>query len=566
MTDSRERQATVLSSVANLCNTIVGAGILGLPYALSHCGLPLGIGLLLGCSLGCCMSLHLLAASAKAVSANRPASFYVVATAAIPRWAWLIDLAVAVKCFGVATSYLIVAGDMMPAVCAHMGMDATLRSRTLWITIALATGGPLACASRLDALKWTSILSIGCVVYLAVLACAMLAEPSLACARDDGLSECRGALREYPDAGALRVLPIFVFGFTCQQNVFSVVNELREPTMARIDAVILLSVAIALALYSVVALSGYLTYGQKVKADILLSYPPDSPWIAAARAALAVVVVLSYPLQAHPSRKCALTLLRALARAAGGHGLGARPKPEVAQQAAFTQTALLSASVPIAEEVVVATLIADDDEAAGRPEASAPAAEGGSLSSAQLAARAAVRAGAPTVVVAPSQPPSTRDSFRSSRTVDALLGASRELSDGGWDDEDDEDEGEAGAVDGYRQRGSLSAARISAAVQTPRQAASAQSHGFKDRGKVYWAYTLCFLAGSYLIAMAVENLGIVMAVVGATGSTAVSYILPGAIYWRLHPHPHLKRTVSGTLFLFGICIVPVSLTAILVRY
>ena len=31
----------------------------------------------------------------------------------------------------------------------------------------------------------------------------------------------------------LRVLPIFVFGFTCQQNIFSVVNELRMPTQQR---------------------------------------------------------------------------------------------------------------------------------------------------------------------------------------------------------------------------------------------------------------------------------------------------------------------------------------------
>lgn len=566
MADSRGREATVLSSVANLCNTIVGAGILGLPFALSQCGLLLGVFLLIACALGCCTSLHLLAASAKTVGASRPASFYVVAMAAIPHWAWLIDLAVAVKCFGVATSYLIVAGDMMPAVCAHIGTSAALHSRTLWITLALATGGPLACASRLEAMKWTSLLSIGCVVYLAVLACAMLAEPSLACARDDGLNECRGTMRELPDAGALRALPIFVFGFTCQQNVFSVVNELRVPTMARINGVILLSVAIALLLYSVVALSGYLTYGQKVQADILLSYPPDSPWVSAARAALAVVVVLSFPLQAHPSRKCALTLLRAVAHAAGAHGPAvAEVKPPASAQAIVSRTALLPASAVSAEseEVLVATLLLDDEEAAGGHAAHAPAAEGGSLASAQSAAGAARCAGAPAADVAPSLSPSNRDSFRA---AGPLLGASRELSDAQQQHEEEEEQPQqerAGSDDGGRQRGSPSAARIWAAAEAPPQAAGA--HGYPDFGRVYWAYTLCFVAGSYLIALTVDNLGIVMAVVGATGSTAVSYILPGSIYWTLHPQPHLKRTVAGCMFLIGMCIVPVSLTAILVH-
>jgi amino acid permease len=33
----------------------------------------------------------------------------------------------------------------------------------------------------------------------------------------------------------LRVIPIFVFGFTCQQNIFAVTNELRLPTQERIS-------------------------------------------------------------------------------------------------------------------------------------------------------------------------------------------------------------------------------------------------------------------------------------------------------------------------------------------
>ena len=43
-----------------------------------------------------------------------PCSFYSVSNAVAPRWTWLIDGAVMVKCFGVATSYLIIVGDLAP--------------------------------------------------------------------------------------------------------------------------------------------------------------------------------------------------------------------------------------------------------------------------------------------------------------------------------------------------------------------------------------------------------------------------------------------------------------------
>ena len=58
----------------------------------------------------------------------------------------VIDLAVAVKCFGVATSYLIVVGDSMPKVAPALmeNPPAILLERSVWIVAAMALVGPLA--------------------------------------------------------------------------------------------------------------------------------------------------------------------------------------------------------------------------------------------------------------------------------------------------------------------------------------------------------------------------------------------------------------------------------------
>ena len=64
----------------------------------------------------------------------------------------------------------------------------------------------------------------------------------------------------------------------------------------------------------------------------------------------------------------------------------------------------------------------------------------------------------------------------------------------------------------------------------------------------FYVFSALFAFGSYGVALMVDDLGIVLTLVGATGSTMVSYILPGAIYWKLHPHPHRMKYLAGMQF------------------
>lgn len=478
--------ASIAACVASLANTILGAGILGLPYAVMQCGLTLGLLLLAACAAACAMSLHLLALSAR-TSGVFPASFYTVASASIPHWAFVIDLAVASKCFGVATSYLIVVGDLMPTVMRALDAPLAWQARNLWVTLSVLVAGPLACAARLEALKLSSLLAICCIVYLAVLSLVVLAEPArLACAAAPRpAAPCRGLLGAPPDASALRVVSIFIFAFTCQQNIFSgarrasrpstpharasgppftcapsavrtclcaVVNELRSPHVDRLNRVIGCATALALSMYATVATAGYLTYGSAVRPDLLVNYPTASGLFIAARVGISVVVVCAYPLQAHPSRKCALSLLRALA--------------------------------------------------------------------------------SPT----PPQPRTPASAVVADGPQEDLLAAGAEAGPQGH-------QGLLASLGGQ-------------------QAASPPSDDYSLR---YWLFTCAFVLASWRIALSVTNLGKVMAVVGATGSTAVSYILPGACYWKLHPQPHAKRYVAGGMFCLGVVIIPTALHAIFAR-
>ena len=106
-------KASPFSCTVNLANTVVGAGMLGLPHAFSEAGSFVGVLLLILAGVASALSLHLLAVCQQTVG-EKPSSFYTIAHAAFPALTSVIDIAVAIKCFGVATSYLIVIGDLMP--------------------------------------------------------------------------------------------------------------------------------------------------------------------------------------------------------------------------------------------------------------------------------------------------------------------------------------------------------------------------------------------------------------------------------------------------------------------
>ena len=106
-------KATWASAYIGLTSTVIGAGILGLPHAFASTGFVGGALLLLFCGGSSALALHFLVKCAKSIPGS--ASFYSVAEVALPGYSSWIDLAVAIKCYGVATSYLIVVGDLMPA-------------------------------------------------------------------------------------------------------------------------------------------------------------------------------------------------------------------------------------------------------------------------------------------------------------------------------------------------------------------------------------------------------------------------------------------------------------------
>jgi amino acid permease len=167
--------------------------------------------------------LHLLSICAMKVPA--PASFYSVTEASVPQLTFLIDLAVAIQCFGVCASYLIVFGSLMPEVLDNFGASGIWIDRQPWILIGFSVVAPLSCFQNLDALRFTSGLSVIFVLFLTMLvfSYSIPAQGLDPCDHDDDDNgQCRGSMPLISvTTNTFRVFSIFVLAFSCQTVIIS---------------------------------------------------------------------------------------------------------------------------------------------------------------------------------------------------------------------------------------------------------------------------------------------------------------------------------------------------------
>ena len=315
-----------------------------MPSALSKMGIFLGIFVIAWAGCTSAFGLYLQTRCARYIDRGH-VSFAALSQLTYPNASVLFDAAIAIKCFGVAVSYLIIIGDLMPGVVVGFAPGAKdvafLVDRQFWITAfmyALAPRTPclplcsrlpacllppsllafcsrapclpacpltdpprlivipLSFLRRLDSLKYTSVIALFSIAYLVILVVAHYI-------KGDTIAS-RGTVRVFQWAGpvsALAAFPVIVFAYTCHQNMFSILNEIANNSHFRTTTVIFASIGGACSLYILTGITGYLSYGDNIKGNIVSMYPTAAA-ATIGRFAMVILVMFSYPLQIHPCR------------------------------------------------------------------------------------------------------------------------------------------------------------------------------------------------------------------------------------------------------------------------
>lgn len=297
---------TIVSSVSNLANTIIGSGMLTFPLAMASAGVIPGMISCVLCGSIAAFGLYLLSRCA-AYTPHRRSSFFAVSKLTFPKAAVFFDAAIATKCFGVSISYLIIIKTLMPNVVLSLYHDLTSPetqppawavSGRVWISLFMAVLIPLCFLRKIDSLRHTSYIALFSVAYLVLIVISCYFSPL------EGSPERGEVYLINFTSGFITTFPVQVFAFTCSQNLFPIYNELAANNQRRMNVVIGSAIGSATITYEIVAIFGYLTFGSNVRDNIIAMYPSTSLFIAVGQLAIVILVLFSYPLQVHPCRNC----------------------------------------------------------------------------------------------------------------------------------------------------------------------------------------------------------------------------------------------------------------------
>ena len=297
--DGSERAAAY-----NLCNFILGSGIIALPAAMGQAGLIVGICLLLLQSLTTNYSLRLLISCGLKLKVF---DYEELLRTTFGKRGWYLGIAsIFLLDFGVMVTFLIILTDTLTPVLSFyfngtiIGAWFASRTFTLWL-VSLIAILPVSLLRSMKELGWVSLVSIGSVALIVALLIAKIIF---------GHEEVDAPITK-SDVGASTSLWTFTgtdfwsafgcisFVFVCHDGSFAIFQSLSVPSQPRWNAVVQTSVLLAAIPSIILSVCGHLAFGGGdgvVHGNVLNHFANSDHAANIARLALATSMVMTYPL------------------------------------------------------------------------------------------------------------------------------------------------------------------------------------------------------------------------------------------------------------------------------
>lgn len=310
---STERTVRAPSAIFNLASTIIGGGILSLPYAFDKCGLVLAVVFMVVSAVASNFSLYVIVSCSRRGGAT---TYEEIVRKALGPKAGLITVTLLVLLtFLTMVAYVILMKDLVGSLGEQFLFARAISvAEKNFLTIAcVAFISPVLFARSMDALRYTSIFSLMSVFLLAVAitirAVKSLENPeeSVVGIGSTELVQEPVPLKLFPTnwRDPVFAFPIISISFLCHFNVLPVYRELHKPTRHRLKKIVSATMLSTWAFYMVVSTMGYL-YAYRlpggVKDDILNNFRTNDALINVGRLGLLITIMMNLPLIMQPCR------------------------------------------------------------------------------------------------------------------------------------------------------------------------------------------------------------------------------------------------------------------------
>eukprot|EP01080_Neovahlkampfia_damariscottae_P011650 gene11650-4889_t len=300
-------EANMFSTVANITNAAIGAGVLAIPFAFKSAGLIGGILIVIIVTSMTLYSLRMVVASID------KAHLYTYEQTVQKAYGLVLGIIMrillAFMTMGSQTVYVVVLGDTLPPLIRTVNqhvlqnkipeflMDRYVVTAIICFCVIL----PLACLRSLDALKYPSAMAIFAVGYLVAMVCVYrIFYPA-----HDVINHPENQMvlfNLHPDI--FLSFPIIIFSQNCHILVFPIMKELSNRTKSRMEWSTRFGVSIYGIFYMLIGVVGYLSFHGLTKENILLNFESEKfdAGVTLAQAGIAATAVFSFPLQTFACR------------------------------------------------------------------------------------------------------------------------------------------------------------------------------------------------------------------------------------------------------------------------
>ncbi|WYZ36751.1 hypothetical protein EsH8_II_000257 [Colletotrichum jinshuiense] len=287
----------------NMANSIIGAGIIGQPYALKQAGLLGGIILLVVLTVVVDWTICLIVINSKLSGSN---SFQGTVEHCFGKTGLIaISIAQWAFAFGGMVAFGIIVGDSIPHVFTAIWPDlrqmpvmSLLANRQFVIVVfVLGVSYPLSLyrdIAKLAKASTLALISMGVIVGTVVIQGALTPKAE------------RGSFSPAlltVNTGILEAIGVISFAFVCHHNSLLIYGSLKTPTIDRFSRVTHYSTAISMVACLLMALAGFLTFGDKTLGNVLNNFPSDNVMVTLARLCFGLNMLTTLPLEAFVCRE-----------------------------------------------------------------------------------------------------------------------------------------------------------------------------------------------------------------------------------------------------------------------
>jgi solute carrier family 38 (sodium-coupled neutral amino acid transporter), member 11 len=260
-------ESSLFGAGFNFVNSIVGAGIIGMPIALKECGLFTGIFLIIFVAYLVNQSTVIII---ECGLVNKKLNLEELCRHLFGVHGYnACSMSMFLFAYGAMIAYLMIIGDTVPiALDYFMGDDAPSRTAVMLVA-GFCIVLPLSLLRDMSSLSSTSLLSIAADFFMVLFICA---RSHTAAKKQDTMFDPPGDITVVNGTSIAAGLGTISFAFVCQHSSFLVFQSMKEGTLANWKRVSDVSLVIAGTLCLLLGLVGYLSFGDYTQGDIMTNF------------------------------------------------------------------------------------------------------------------------------------------------------------------------------------------------------------------------------------------------------------------------------------------------------